>query len=309
MVPVFYLIGSVLVRATAKKVIQELAKRGAQKIPASQAVKMKESPINVTMKNLDKIVKSPALKNIKPTTKPKVTTPKKTTRTQKITGPAKPRVTSSNVKDALKKPKESPKSSSITKKIEKPKVNVKPKTDKPKVTTPKKTTTTQKTTGSAKPTVNKTTTKPKTQSKTSPPKTPKQVKKPSNLPRNAVIIAGIGGAGFILDKLVNKDKPVKVDKTTDRPKREFTPITSKGPPQRTAATKKSKIKFDIPKDVEATLSKIAAPKPKSNLSKFGRAFKNARKQGRYSFMFDGREITTRFKEETLAEHKKKFGKK
>ena len=105
MVPVFYLIGSVLVRATAKKVIQELAKRGAQKIPASQAVKMKESPINVTMKNLDKIVKSPALKNIKPTTKPKVTTPKKTTTTQKTTGPAKPRVTSSNVKDALKKPK------------------------------------------------------------------------------------------------------------------------------------------------------------------------------------------------------------
>ena len=58
MVPVFYLIGSVLVRATAKKVMQELAKRGAKRIAASQAAKMKESPINVTMNNLDKVVRN-----------------------------------------------------------------------------------------------------------------------------------------------------------------------------------------------------------------------------------------------------------
>jgi hypothetical protein len=107
-----------------------------------------------------------------------------------------------------------------------------------------------------------------------------------------------------------KDKPVTVEKTTDRPKRKTTPITSGGPPQR-QPKKDDKLKNlrTVPKDVEAILSKIAAPKPKSNISKFGRAFKNARKQKRYSFNFNGKEITTRFKEETVAEHKKKFGKK
>jgi hypothetical protein len=203
--------------------------------------------------------------------------------------------------------------------VAKPKVNktikkttTKPKstTTKPTTTTPKKVTTTQKTTSSSKPTVNTTTTKPTTpKPKPKPKSTTKTVKKPSNAPKNAIIVAGIGGAGYFLDKLVNKDKPVKVDKTTDRPKRESTPITSEGPPQR-QSKKNDKLKNlrTTPKDEDAILSKIAAPKPKSNISKFGRAFKNARKQRRYSFNFNGKEITTRFKEETVAEHKKKFGK-
>ena len=322
-VPILMGIGGVLIRAMTPAVAKRLADIGfkevAKKIAKQYVFKKQQFKVPMrefrSIKQIDDFVKSPdaksilsRLKNIKSTTKPTVNTPKKTTTSEKSTGPAKPRVTSSNVKDALNKTKESPKSSSTTKKIEKPKVNVKP-TTKPKVTTPKKTTTTQKTTGPAKPTVNKTTTKPKTQPKASPPKPPKQVKKPSNLPRNAVIVAGIGGAGFMLDKLVNRiDRPVKVDKTTDRPKRESTPITPKGPPQRTSTTKKSDTKVE-PTFSNSFLNKIAASKPKSNLSRFGKAFKKARKQGRYSFMFDGREITTRFKEETVAEHKKKFGKK
>ena len=249
MVPVFYLIGSVLVRATAKKVIQELAKRGAKRIAASQAAKMKESPINVTIKNLDKIVK------------PKI---------------------------------------------------VKPKIEKPAIEKPKKATTKQDPKGNAKPTVDKTRTnkRRKTVNNTTANKlnAPKPVKKPSNLPRNAVIVAGIGGAGFLLDKLSklevekNKDKIYKRAKNLNKK-----PVVSDRVAVKTG-TKKAKFK-DIPKDTEAILSKIAEPKPKSNLSRFGKAFKNARKQGRYSFMFDGREITTRLKEETVAEHKKKFGKK
>ena len=48
---------------------------------------------------------------------------------------------------------------------------------------------------------------------------------------------------------------------------------------------------------------------KKTLSAFGSAFANARKAKRYSFKFKGKEYTTRFKEETVAEHKKKFLKK
>ena len=191
------------------------------------------------------------------------------------------------------------------KKITKPR-DVK-STTKPTVKPPKKATTKQKNTTPNKPTVNKTSTTPRT-TKTTPTQstTPKPVKKPSNIPRNITIVSAIGGAGYLLDNLVDrKDKPVKVDKTTDRPKSKT--VVSDRVAVKTG-TKKAKSKV-IPKDTEAILSKIAEPKPKSNLSKFGRAFKNARKQGRYSFNYNGKEITTRFKEETVAEHKKKFGKK
>lgn len=48
---------------------------------------------------------------------------------------------------------------------------------------------------------------------------------------------------------------------------------------------------------------------KKTLSAFEKAFKAARKAKKYSFPFRGKEYTTRYKEETVAEHKKKFPKK
>ena len=48
---------------------------------------------------------------------------------------------------------------------------------------------------------------------------------------------------------------------------------------------------------------------KKQLSVFGKAFKAARAAKKYSFKFKGKEITTRYKEESVAEHKKKFPKK
>lgn len=48
---------------------------------------------------------------------------------------------------------------------------------------------------------------------------------------------------------------------------------------------------------------------KKALSDFEKAFKAARKKKQYSFPFKDKEYTTRYKEETVAEHKKKFFKK
>jgi predicted nuclease with RNAse H fold len=48
---------------------------------------------------------------------------------------------------------------------------------------------------------------------------------------------------------------------------------------------------------------------KKALSDFEQAFKTARKKKQYSFSFKDKEYTTRYKEETVAEHKKKFSKK
>jgi hypothetical protein len=69
----------------------------------------------------------------------------------------------------------------------------------------------------------------------------------------------------------------------------------------------------LPKDVNKLKSSLrpkARPETKKKaLSAFGSAFSNARKAKKYSFKFKGKEYTTRLKEETVAEHKKKFLKK
>ena len=48
---------------------------------------------------------------------------------------------------------------------------------------------------------------------------------------------------------------------------------------------------------------------KNGIIDFEQAFKAARKKKQYSFPFKDKEYTTRYKEETVAEHKKKFPKK
>ena len=63
-----------------------------------------------------------------------------------------------------------------------------------------------------------------------------------------------------------------------------------------------------------TLEKVVKPKAKpavvkKQLSAFGSAFKKARADKKYSFSFKDKEYTTRYKEETVAEHNKKFKKK
>jgi len=63
-----------------------------------------------------------------------------------------------------------------------------------------------------------------------------------------------------------------------------------------------------------TLKSVVRPKAKpaavkKQLSAFGSAFKKARANKKYSFSFKDKEYTTRYKEETVAEHKRKFKKK
>ena len=62
-----------------------------------------------------------------------------------------------------------------------------------------------------------------------------------------------------------------------------------------------------------TLERVVKPKAKpavakKQLSALGSAFKKARASKKYSFTFKDKEYTTRYKEETVAEHKKKFKK-
>lgn len=64
------------------------------------------------------------------------------------------------------------------------------------------------------------------------------------------------------------------------------------------------------KKLKSSLRPRARPATvKKALSDFEQAFKAARKKKQYSFPFKDKEYTTRYKEETVAEHKKKFLKK
>ena len=74
-------------------------------------------------------------------------------------------------------------------------------------------------------------------------------------------------------------------------------------------SKKDKYKTETTPAEKEALRKMEAAAVKKQLSTFGKAFKSARAAKKYSFKYKGKEITTRYKEESVAEHKKKFPKK
>lgn len=73
--------------------------------------------------------------------------------------------------------------------------------------------------------------------------------------------------------------------------------------------KKDKYKNQTTPAEKEALRKMEAAAVKKQLSAFGKKFKSERAKGKYSFPFKGKEYTTRYKEESVAEHKKKFPKK
>ena len=73
--------------------------------------------------------------------------------------------------------------------------------------------------------------------------------------------------------------------------------------------KKDKYKTETTPAEKEALRKMEAEAVKKQLSSFGKKFKSERAKGEYSFPFKGKEYTTRYKEESVAEHKKKFPKK
>ena len=92
----------------------------------------------------------------------------------------------------------------------------------------------------------------------------------------------------------------EIDKSTVTPRNTPKTKTDRGPaPKTTAKPKKTKppLKKAPPK---------AASGPVTNES-FGKAFRRNRNAGNATFMWKGKKYTTRLKEETIAQHKKKFG--
>lgn len=115
-----------------------------------------------------------------------------------------------------------------------------------------------------------------------------------------------------------KEKVGKLKTTKRKTAQEIRTITKKALEDAKQAESEERMllqmeKKYLPKDINKLKSSLrpkARPEiKKKTLSAFGSAFANARKAKKYSFKFRGKEYTTRFKEETVAEHKKKFLKK
>jgi len=92
----------------------------------------------------------------------------------------------------------------------------------------------------------------------------------------------------------------EIDKSTVTPRNTPKTKTDRGPAPKTITKPKKTGKPD------RTAPPRAAAGPVTNES-FGKAFKRNRKAGKATFMWRDKKYTTRFKEETIAQHKKKFG--
>ena len=95
----------------------------------------------------------------------------------------------------------------------------------------------------------------------------------------------------------------EIDKSTVKPRNTPKTKTDRGPAPKTV----TKPKKTGPALKKAPPRKTApASGPVTNES-FGKAFRRNRNAGNATFMWRGNKYTTRYKEETIAQHKKKFG--
>ena len=99
-------------------------------------------------------------------------------------------------------------------------------------------------------------------------------------------------------------KPEVIVKEEDKKKTGTTP--KRTPPSSMPIPKKTTPKKTTPPKKTTRPKQRPAAGPVTNES-FGAAFKRNRKSGKPTFTWKGEKYTTRFKEETITQHKKKFG--
>ncbi len=93
----------------------------------------------------------------------------------------------------------------------------------------------------------------------------------------------------------------EIDKSSIKPRNTPKTKTDRGPAPKTVVGPKK-----TGKPVKAPPRTAPASGPATNES-FGKAFKRNRKAGNATFMWRDKKYTTRYKEETITQHKKKFG--
>jgi hypothetical protein len=93
----------------------------------------------------------------------------------------------------------------------------------------------------------------------------------------------------------------EIDKSSIKPRNTPKTKTDRGPAPKTITRPKKTGKPG------GAIPRTAPASGPANNESFGKAFKRNRKAGNATFTWKDKEYTTRFKEETIAQHKKKFG--
>ena len=312
MAPVVLMLAGVIVRATTKKALQRLMNAGFQKA-SSGVAKSKANIINATDDNIISLITRAKARS---KTRGKVTTAKPKPKTQ------------AEVKEALKRNAEKVSSKKFGDKKLSDLGRVGPK-PKPSAAKPKskKTSLTgvviplalapSRAEDSSAPSVKKAS-KPTPKFKKKPSKpTPEFKKKPS---KTMPSVQERYQTKLRIQRANRSDPPGK-NPSTNPGVLNIVRISKealgekKAPPAAVVkqvvqeVPKKDKYKTETTPAEKEALRKMEAAAVKKQLSTFGKAFKSARAAKKYSFKYKGKEITTRYKEESVAEHKKKFPKK
>lgn len=276
--PVVVMLGAAAFRVVSKKVLDLLVKRGAKKLTQKQVDKLKSPPKNVTVSNVANVLKQ--------TRVAKPSAPK-----ANPSGP-KPPAARSNTSPAA--PRTAPKSPTAPKSGNKPRVPSRVAKPKPStsVAQPKSPRSGSNSSGGSRPMKDIT---PNTNAPGRPSGSrivgmnPKAMRNPTTK---------LGALDTATPEVVvapsdsKKPLPKTTKKTSDANKKAAE--TRKDAPTKTAPKKSPRPK------------KRPAAGPVTNES-FGKAFARNRKSGNATFNWKDKKYTTRYKEETIADHKKKFG--
>ncbi len=287
---IFVVVGGQAFRIAAttagKKIVQQLLKRGGKKVTEQAAKKVTKSPVTVTVQNIAKVLKDT---RVKPSNTPKsspITKPKQSSAVPKKPSSA-PSVSKPNVPSAVSKPNVTtsiakPKSSSTKDSSPfRPRMNTQMKRQSSAISGGLRTSTL-----TPGPDIDKTSPKPLVKTRAKPKKTEDTkkttpAKDPSKTPTRT---------------LPSKTR-AKPKKTEDTKKTTPAKDPSKTP------TRRDDYKRNEPTKVRP--KKRPATGPATNES-FSKAFARNRANKNYTFTWKGKEYTTRYKEESVAEHKKKF---
>ena len=282
--PVVLMLGGAALRVISKKVLELLVKRGAKKLTKKQVDKLKSPPKNVTVSNVANVLKQ-----------------------TRVAQPAKPRVPSGGSKPPVARANNSPASTRTS--PNRPsssgagsKPNVPSTSARPKPSTsvgkPKTSNSGSNSSGPSRPM------KDITPNKNAP-------SRPSGDRIVGMNPSAMRGPSLKLGTLDTAAPEVVVAPSDDKkPPLKKPPLKKTTTKQSDANKKAAETKKDAPTKTAPKKSprpqKRPAAGPATNES-FGKAFARNRKAGKATFKWKNKKYTTRYKEESIAQHKKKFG--
>lgn len=276
--PVVVALGAAAFRVVSKKVLDLLVKRGAKKLTQKQVDKLKSPPKNVTVSNVANVLKQ--------TRVAKPSAPK--------ANPGGPKPPASRVNSSPAAPRTAPKSPTAPKSGNKPRVPSRATKPNPStsVAQPRSPRSGGNSSGGSRPM------RDITPNKNAPGR-------PSGDRIIGMNPKAMRGPSTKLGALDSATPEVVVAPSDDKKPLKRTTKKQSDANKKAAETKKNAPTRTAPKKSPRPRQRPAAG-PVTDES-FGKAFARNRKAGNATFNWKDKKYTTRYKEETIKQHKKKFG--